>query len=61
MDPCKLYKNQSKYVHLMGYRLIPGDRCVGGWKPDVNNLSILKSIELCNEKLNVNSNFLVYF
>uniref|UniRef100_A0A3Q0KU73 Sortilin n=1 Tax=Schistosoma mansoni TaxID=6183 RepID=A0A3Q0KU73_SCHMA len=47
LDPCTLPRKQRQTIHQLGYRLIPGDRCVGGWQPPIWNQTILDLIKSC--------------
>ncbi|CAH8534518.1 unnamed protein product [Heterobilharzia americana] len=47
LDPCTLSKEQRQTIHHLGYRLIPGDRCIGGWKPPLWNQTILDLVKSC--------------
>ncbi|VEL14233.1 unnamed protein product [Protopolystoma xenopodis] len=33
LDPCELSASERVRVQELGYRLIPGNRCQGGWTP----------------------------
>ncbi|CAH8295010.1 unnamed protein product, partial [Schistosoma turkestanicum] len=47
LDPCTLPRKQRQTIHQLGYRLIPGDRCIGGWQPPIWNQTILDLIKSC--------------
>ncbi|CAH8621095.1 unnamed protein product [Dicrocoelium dendriticum] len=40
-DPCLLSTELRRDIQYLGYRRIPGDRCVDGWQPPLWNSSIL--------------------
>ncbi|CAL8069668.1 unnamed protein product [Calicophoron daubneyi] len=47
LDPCLLPKQEREHTHRLGYRLIPGDRCVGGWKPPIWNQTVVQKARQC--------------
>ncbi|KAF5401923.1 Sortilin [Paragonimus heterotremus] len=42
VDPCLLSSNDDRNVPHIGYRRIPGNRCIGGWQPPLWNVTIVR-------------------
>ncbi|KAF7256812.1 hypothetical protein EG68_06436 [Paragonimus skrjabini miyazakii] len=42
VDPCLLSSNGDRNAPHIGYRRIPGNRCIGGWQPPLWNVTIVR-------------------
>lgn len=60
LDVCDLPLEDRERLHELGYRRIPGDRCVNGWVPPRLNQTIMIRLAVCNEtgRLWVSTRFL---